>query len=202
MVQPATTLDEVRQFFAELRHAGGHLGLDPEFSMLESVLTLTGREHALLLRENLDRFFFGRAFSVLDRIQAKATAADRPSIAEGLDGFRTAINQLFAGQFLAYESSGQFLPQSEILREMLRLFNESNADDIYPNISAKIEENIPHLEGHFFMILSESMRNVHARGDSPQLEYTYRALVLIGREVANARLKRNLPCNFAALWHA
>jgi hypothetical protein len=198
MVQPATTLEEVRQFFAELRRTGAHLGLDPEFSALESILTATGVEHALILRENLDRFFFGRAFTVLDRIKAKATSAGKTGIVEGVDRFRTAIDQLFAGQFVSYDNPQGFLPQSEMLREMLRLINENQPDQIF----ARIDTNIQHLEGHFFMILSEAMRNARSRGDSPQIQFTLQALVMIGRVVANARLKHNLPCNFAALWHA
>jgi len=113
-------------------------------------------------------------------------------LVQELAQFRDAINNLFAGQFLYYENPGQFLPQSEMLREMLHLLDENRLDDMF----AGIDKNIQHLEGFFFTTLSETMRNAHSRGDG----LTHQALILIGRRVAGARTKHGLPCSFAGLW--
>lgn len=189
----AGRIDEFRQFMAELRHAGGHLGLEPECTAIESFVTAEGEAKLVFLRENIDRFFFGRGMKVLERLEAKAAELGRQSTAEGLSQLRAEISRMFEGQFLFYES-GQFLPQSAMLREMLSLVNEGRADDIL----ASIDRDLEHLEGHFFMILSEAMRNAHARGEEP----TRQLLIMIGRVAAQHRLARKLPCSFAFLYGA
>lgn len=190
----ATPLDEFREFMAELRGRGAHLGLEPECTAIEGLVTAEGEAKRVFLRENLDRFFFGRGITVLERLEAKALELGKPSSASGLAQLRAEIGELFTGQFLAYDPASGFLPQSGILREMLRLFNEGQADDIL----ASIEKNVEHLEGHFFMILAEAMRNARSHGEEP----TRQVLFMIGRVSAATRLQRNLPCSFAFLYGA
>ena len=192
MTSKVNVLRDIKQFFNDLRHNQAHLGLDPEFSALEAIFTSEGYEHYAMLRENLDRFFFGRGFSVLDRLRENAKKMDKSDILEGMDKFKEGINQLFANQFNVYDNNPQFLPQSEMIREMLKLTNDNRADDII----AFIEKNIDHMDGHFYMILSESLRNARMRNEVP----TWQVLVMLGRVAAETRLKNNLPCNFASLW--
>jgi hypothetical protein len=194
-VQPADVLYEVREFFAELRRVGAHLGRDPEFSALEDILTLGGKAHLEVLRENLDRFIFGRGMNVLETLETRAGEMKQALVAQAFVQFRDAITELFAGQFRCYAPDrfpSRFFPQSEMVREMLRLLSEGRADDT----SAYIDRNIEQLEGFFFTILGESLRNARMRGS----ELTCQALIVIGRHVAGARLKRGLPCSFASLW--
>ena len=162
-MSPEPGTEDFRQFAATLRQTNAHLGLDPEFTAIEGFMTAEGTDKFVWLRENIDRFFFGRGMKVLERLEAKALEQGKQNIAEELSHLGTNISEMIKGQFIYYDAPTHFLPQSGMLREMLRLFNENKADDIL----ASIDKNLDLLEGHFFMILSEAMRNARARGEAP-----------------------------------
>jgi hypothetical protein len=83
-----------------------------------------------------------------------------------------------------------------MLREMLRLVNETDADTVI----AYVEKNIEYLDGNFFMSISESLRNIRGRAPDPNVDITVEVLIGLGRLVAEKRLERRLPCSFHALY--
>src|SRR5271157_218146 len=133
-MSPQPVTEDFRQFAAALRQTNAHLGLDPEFTAIEGFITAEGTDKFVWLRENIDRFYFGRGMKVLERLEAKALEQGKKNIAEELSHLGTNISEMFKGQFIYYDDPTHFMPQSEMLREMLRLFNENKADDIFASI--------------------------------------------------------------------
>jgi hypothetical protein len=184
---------DFRAFIGELRASGAQLGLDPELSAIEAIVDAQGPAKLISLRENIDRFFFGRGFSVIERLQARATEKGYTQIAAGLGQIKSDISSLFKGQFADYGNA--MLPQSDMLRQMLGLFNDGKADDIL----AAIRKNLQHLDGHFFMILGEAMRNARSRRTT-EGDFSVQVMTMIGRVVAEERQKASLPCSFGFLY--
>jgi len=187
--------DYLAPFFAELRAKGFHLGLDPEFSTIQKLATAPLEQRGVTLRENIDQFAWARGFPVLEKLQQQAAEQKNLQVAQTLGSMRDVINELLKGQFMV-TPEGQLLPQPQMLREMLRLVNDSDADTVI----AYVEKNIEYLDGNFFMSISESLRNARGRAPSPSLEMTVEVLIGLGRLVAEKRLERGLPCSFHALY--
>jgi hypothetical protein len=187
--------DYLAPFFAELRAKGFHLGLDPELSTIQKLATAPLDQRGVTLRENIDQFAWARGFPVLEKLQQKAAEQKNLQVAQMLGSMRDVINELLKGQFMV-TPEGRLLPQPQMLREMLRLVNDTDADTVI----AYVEKNIEYLDGNFFMSISESLRNVRGRAPSPSLEMTVEVLIGLGRLVAEKRLERGLPCSFHALY--
>jgi hypothetical protein len=174
-----------------LREKGFHLGLDPEFSAIQKLAMAPPDQRWPTLRENIDQFFWARGFPVLEKIRRKAAEEKNSQVEQVLASMNSVINQFLAGQFVVVPE-GRQLPQPAMLREMLRLINTYDSDALI----AYVDQNIQYLDGHFFMSISESLRNVRGRGHEP----TTKMLIMLGRLVAQKRLERGLPCSFAPLF--
>jgi hypothetical protein len=182
----------MRTFFSGLRQKGFHLGLDPEFSGLEKLAIAQPEEQYTTLREHLDQFYWGRGFEVLRRVQQKAVQAGEVDIAKLLGLMDEFVHKVFEGQFLMY-AKGETVPQPEMLREILRLFNEDPQ-----KMEVYVDQHLEELDGHFFMAISESLRHSRTRGYEGNLAL----LPLLGMLVATSRIERGLPCNFAKLFRS
>jgi hypothetical protein len=187
--------DYLAPFFAGLRAKGFHLGLDPEFSAIQKLATAPLEKRGDTLRENIDQFVWARGFPVLEKIQQKAAEQGNAQVAQMLGSMREVINGLLKGQFMVTPED-RLLPQPQMLREMLRLVNETDADTVI----AYVEKNIEYLDGNFFMSISESLRNIRGRAPDPNVDITVEVLIGLGRLVAEKRLERRLPCSFHALY--
>ncbi len=150
------------------------------------------------LREYIDQFYWARGFTVLEKLRQAATEAKNQHVEQVLGSMEATIQQFFKGQFGVY-SKDQQLPQPAMLREMLRLFNTYDANAVI----GFVDQNIQLLDGHFFLSISESLRNVRGRmmtAPDPALELTMKALMALGRMVAEKRVALGLPCSFRVLY--
>lgn len=190
-MSPSSLPDFLEPFFTGLREKGFHLGLDPEFSEVQKLAMAPPAERWATLRENIDQFFWARGFPVLEKLRQKAAEARNPQIEQVLSSMGSVIGQFLTGQFTPVPK-GQQLPQPGMLREMLRLINTYDADALI----AYVEQNIQYLDGHFFMSLSESLRNARGRGHEPTIE----ALITLGELVAQKRVAHGMPCSFRVLF--
>ena len=198
MASPSSQLQPLDPFFAGLRQKGFHLGLDPEFSAIQTLALAPPGQRFATLREYIDLFYWGRGFPVLQKVLAMAKEANDPDAEQLLGSMGNAISQMLAQQFMVVPPNQQ-IPQSAILREMLRLFNEGGTDALV----ACVDKNLPVLDGHLFMLLAESLRTIRSRNaqqPSPELDVTAKVLCLIGAMVVSKRLENGLPCSFGALY--
>jgi hypothetical protein len=189
-VNSAGAGDTGRVFFDDLRRKKLHLGMEPEFSTVEQLVLAKPEDRRLIFRETMDRFFFGRGMSVLGSLREQAAKAGNQSMVGHLDGLGNAIQELFKGQFNSY--GAVTLPQSQMINQMLRLTNDNRADDVLEFM----DQNIQHLDGHFFVILSESIRTARSKGS----DLTANLLIMMGRLAAGKRLEKHLPCSFAPIF--
>ena len=190
-MSPFVSPEHMSSFFAGLREKDFHLGLDPEFTAIQILALAPPDQRWPALRENIDRFFWGRGFPVLERLLNKAAEIKDTGAAQVLGSMGQVISEFLRGQFIAVPD-GVNLPQPAMLREMLRLFNTYDSDAIL----TYIDQNLAALDGHFFMSLSESQRNARGRGEQP----TYQVLVMLGKFVAEKRKAKGMPCTFAVLY--
>jgi len=181
----------VSLFFARLRESGFQLGLDPEFGIVERLVLCHPEERPAILRECIDQFYWARGFSTFSEIQQAAARENSDSVVQALTSVRAWIDSFFKQQFIKMEI-GQVMPQAELLKEVVRLFNEYDSG----GVSKIIHENLELFDGHFFMLLSESLRKARASGHAPSLV----VLNFLGKSVAQARLAQGLPCAFGALY--
>jgi hypothetical protein len=184
---------QFKKFMQGLRGDGSNLGLEPEFSVIESLILKEGEEKITFFRENLDRFWESRGLKVLAKLRDKAAAQQLPLIVNGLEQLTTEINRLFTGQFLYYAPERfTVLPHSAMIRTMSQMANENEPDKVFEYI----DQNLEAFEGHFFVILANSMRNARSSGEN----YTVEFLTMLGSVVARRRLEAKLPCSFAYLY--
>src|SRR5260370_5180600 len=178
---------------ARLRKAKLDVHLEPEASLVEQFVLLEGERKFQVLRENLDRFGkFGNGLKVIDELCREAKVLGCPSVVAGLYELGTQLRELFLDQFNDYPG-GITYPQSEILRALLSsMISEGDIE----KFNAQIAQHIMDLDGHFFLILGETMRIVRSK-ENPML---VEALFRLGGQVARARLKAELPCAFADLY--
>jgi len=198
MASPSSQPPSLDPFFAGLRKKGFHLGLDPEFSAIQTLALAPPQQRLATLREYIDLFYWGRGFPVLEKLLNKAKEQNDVAAGQIFGSMGNAISQMLAGQFAKYPPNQQ-IPQSAILREMLRLFNEGGTEAL----EACIDQNLPVLDGHLFMLLAESLRTARQRGaqqPSPEIELTTQVLFLIGALVSRKRPEHGLPCSFGALY--
>lgn len=198
MASPSSQPQPLDLFFAGLRQKGFHLGLDPEFSAIQTLALAPPGQRFATLREYIDLFYWGRGFPVLQKVLAKAKEANDPDAEQLFGSMGNAISQMLAQQFMVVPPNQQ-IPQSAILREMLRLFNEGGTDALV----ASVDKNLPLLDGHLFMLLAESLRAIRSRKaqqPSPELDVTAQVLCLIGAMVVSKRHESGLPCSFGALY--
>jgi hypothetical protein len=187
-------IEDFRVFIAHCRRANPDLALKPEVSLVEQLVTLEGKPKFQCLRESLDRFgIFGKGLEVVDELCNEAKALGYPSVATGLYELETQLRELFLGQF-NYYPAGVTYPQSDILRSLVHAM----CDGDFPKVKALIDQHIMDLDGHFFLILGETMRIARSKGSSVTVD----GLLLLGGEVARARRKGALPCSFAYLYTA
>lgn len=187
-------IEQFKKFMKELRNSGYNLGLEPHFSVIESFVLKEGNEKAIYLRENLDRFWEkGRGIKVLEKLRDKAAEQGFQLVSRGLEQFRIEIDELFKGQFLYYPPERfTVLPHSAMLQTIGQMANENNVDKIIQYINEHLED----FDGHFFVILGGTMRNAQSMGS----DYTVEFFTMLGRLVAQKRLKAGLPCSFASLY--
>ena len=190
----AQALKQFKEFMAMQRAKVYDLGLEPEFSVIETFVLKEGIDKLIFLRENLDRFWNQqRGLTILEQLRDKAKEQRMPLVAEGLDQFREEIHQLFLGQFLYY-SPEKFteLPHTVMLQKLCQMMNEYDTDKILKYIDQELSE----FDGHFFIILGISMRNARSQGASDTVKF----FEVIGRTVAQKRLQAGFPCSFAYLF--
>lgn len=188
----AKALQQFKNFMQDVRREKGNIGLEPEFTVIETFVLKEGPEKMVFFRENLDRFFsgMGRGLEVLEKLGQKAAQKKLDMVVQGLSEMGAEINNLFSGQFLYYPSDKfAYLPQSEMLRKMSEIMNKGDTDALERYVVANLSE----LEGHFFLILGASSRNARAAGE----EFTVQFYNVLGAFVARKRLEAGLPCSFA-----
>lgn len=190
----ALALEQFKKFIQELQNNGYHLGMEPEFTVIETLVIKDGREKVIFFRENLDRFWEKqRGLMVLEKLRNKAEEQKLAMVAQGLDQLLNEIGQLFTGQFLYYPPERfSFLPHTTMLQTMAQIFNEYDTDKLFRYIDQHLEE----FDGHFYVILGATMRNARSTGADFEIEFFEH----LGRVIAQKRLEAKLPCSFAYLY--
>ena len=187
-MSPSSQPELLEPFFVALREKGFHLGLDPEFSAIQKLALAPPEQQFPTLREHIDQFFWARGFPVLEKLQQKAAEEKNLQAERVLGSMHSVIHDLLRGQFVLVPDNQQ-LPQPGMLREMLRLFNTYDADAVI----AYIDKNIEFLDGHFFMSLSESLRNARGRDQGPAIQATIQVLTMLGKMVAQKESSAGCP---------